>query len=175
LFYWEPGVATSCAEVAGSVHAVAEGACGEARQLANMAVGEGDGDSVGSEVLEPGERIGREAGLGLLTVGEDGGSGLLQSLDGVAECFGVGFFECFTADSLVVEGGEGFNQCCWTGDAADGFSRDRHRREHIGLRLGGVSINRLILIRHGCAGDRSVQLCQRRVFHWQKNGIDLAA
>lgn len=50
------------------MNAVAEGAGGEARELALMAVGEGDDDSVGGEVLEAGERVGREAGLGLFAV-----------------------------------------------------------------------------------------------------------
>ena len=70
--------------------AVAEGAGGEARELALMAVGEGDDDSVGGEILEAGERVGGEAGLGLFAVGEDGRAGLFEAADGVAKGFGVG-------------------------------------------------------------------------------------
>jgi hypothetical protein len=43
-------------------------------------VGEGDFDSVWSEVGEPGEGIGCEAGLGLFAVGDDGGAGLFKPL-----------------------------------------------------------------------------------------------
>src|ERR1700733_1804411 len=110
-----------------------------------MPVGEGDCDSVGGKIGESGERIGREAGFGLLAVGDDGGAGLLKSLDRVAECFGVGCFERVASYFLVVEGDDGFDQCSWTGDAADGFSGDRHTGEHIVLKFGGISINRLIL------------------------------
>ena len=76
-----------------SVDLIAERAPGQYGQLPLVAVGEGDDDSVGSQVGEPGDRIGNEAGLGLLAVGDHRRPGLFEAPDSVA-------------DRLVLRGGE---------------------------------------------------------------------
>jgi hypothetical protein len=50
-----------------------------------MAVLERDLDAVGRQVLEAGERVGREAWLRLLTVRDHRRAGGLEPLDGVAQ------------------------------------------------------------------------------------------
>jgi len=58
-----------------------------------VAVGEGDDDPVGSQVAEPGDRIGNEARLGLLAVGDNRRPGFFEAPDSVA-------------DGLVLRGGK---------------------------------------------------------------------
>ena len=72
-------------EVRRSIGLVPERPRGQAWQLTGVAIGEGDGNAVGREVLESLDRVGGEAGLGLLSVADDGGSGLLESVDGVPD------------------------------------------------------------------------------------------
>ena len=57
---------------------------GQQRQLPRVTIREWDGDSAGREGLEPVDRIGDKAGLGLLAVGDDRRSGCLEALDGVS-------------------------------------------------------------------------------------------
>jgi hypothetical protein len=44
----------------------------------------------GPQVRKAGQRIGGEARLGLLAVADDGRSGLLKALDGIANCLVIG-------------------------------------------------------------------------------------
>lgn len=62
-----------------------EWAGGEPRELARVAILERDRHAVRGEVLKPDQRIGREARLGLLAVGDHRRAGRLELLDRVAK------------------------------------------------------------------------------------------
>ena len=88
---------------------VEEGTRHEPWQLSGMAVRERNGYAIWSQVPKSIYRIGGEAGLGLLSVGDDRRSCLLEAGDGVSKRIHVERVELLPCDATFAEFPDGFN------------------------------------------------------------------
>jgi len=105
---------------------VAERARRQPGQLPGVPVGEGDHHPVRGERVQTGERVGREARLALLPIGDHWRAGRLELPDGLAYRrvgqLGVGF----RGDPAGGEVAAGLDQLWWPGDAPDRLGGDGH-------------------------------------------------
>ncbi len=113
-------------EVFRRVGRVAERARGQDRKLASVAVREGNRHAARGEVREPVDRVGREARLSLLAVGDDGRPGLLEAADRVAHGAVEEGLERVFPDAPLPEGAHAVHELDRTGNAADGFGGYSH-------------------------------------------------
>jgi hypothetical protein len=113
------------------VAAEAERSRRESRELSRVPVGEGDHRAVGREVLQAVERIGHEARLGLLAVGDHGGARALEALDRLANRLVLEPAKLLGRQRARAEGDHAFEERLRSRDAADGFGRDH--QELLGL------------------------------------------
>src|SRR2546428_12162370 len=86
-----------------------------------MAVREGDGDAVGSQVLQAVDWVGRKARLSLFTVGDHRGAGCLELLDGVPDRLLVEGVEARLCNPSAVELCDAFEELARPRDTPDRF------------------------------------------------------
>ncbi len=91
-----------------------------------MAVCERDDRAVGAEPVQPGDGVGGEARLGLLSVDEDRAAESLQACDGVGDGLGLPCGQLGVAGAAFGVTGERGQQSGGSGDAADRFGRNAH-------------------------------------------------
>lgn len=108
------------------MYAVTEGSGCQSRELALVAVGKRNHDSIGCEIVKSSKRVGSEAGLGLFAIGQDRRTGLFETIYGVPKRLRVCAVERLTGDFASLEGCNRLNQLRWAGDAANRFGRNRH-------------------------------------------------
>ena len=113
-------------EVAISVRRVAKRPACDAWQLASVAVFERDDDAVRRESLEPRDRVGDEARLGLLAVPDHGRAGGLEALDRVAKRRVVALVELRLRDAAFAKRRDRLNQLWRPRDAPDRLGLDGH-------------------------------------------------
>ena len=112
-------------QVAVRVTAEPEGSRRELRELSRVTICERDHGAVGCQVLQPFERIGREARLRLFSVGDHGRARSLEPLDRVAQRSVLEFVEPFGRELASTEGRHAVDEFLGSGDAADGFGGDQ--------------------------------------------------
>ncbi len=108
------------AQIAVGMRCVAERAGRDHRKLPRVAVGERDHNAVRGECVEPCDRVGGKARLGLLAVGDHRRAGRLERGDRVAHCL----VEQLVEREPRLHGGQ---QLGWARDAPDRFGWNRHR------------------------------------------------
>src|SRR5712692_5009037 len=118
----------SCArEICIGVRLIAERPGGQPGELPRVAVGEGDGDAIRREIREPVDRVRGEAGFRLLPVGDDGGLGCLETLDGIADRRVLEASELIAREATGGELLHARDEVRGSGDAANGLCGNRHR------------------------------------------------
>ena len=116
----------SLAQVPVRVGHVAEWTAGQSRQLASVAVFERNDDTVCREAFELVHRVGREARLALLAVGDDGRAGRLEAGDRVLQRVRVERVELLARHATLGCSPDGLDELRRSRDAADRLSRNRH-------------------------------------------------
>jgi hypothetical protein len=91
-----------------------------------VAVHEGDGDAVGSQVRQVADRVGRKARFSLLAVGDDRRPCCLKLLDGDTNRVLVESIEALSRDVAALELSNAFEKLARPGNAAYRFSRNRN-------------------------------------------------
>src|SRR5882724_12617047 len=134
------GVRPCAREICVGVGLIAERPSGQPRQLARVSVGERDDDAVGCEVGEPMDRVRGEAGFRLLPVGDDGGLGRFEPLDGVTDRRILEPSELVARETALGELLYSRDELRWSGDAANGFGGDGH-----GVRLAAAGAMSMML------------------------------
>ena len=108
-----------------------------------MSVRKGNRYSVRSKIGKSGKRVSSKARFRLLTIGDDRRTGLLQALDRILKCAGIGAIQCRATYLPSLEAGHGLQQGSRAGNAAYRFRQDRHAGESIVQQRSPASIERL--------------------------------
>src|SRR5260370_4752832 len=103
-----------------------------------MAVGEGEGDNSGSQVLQAVDRVGGKARLSLLAVGDHPGPSCLELRDGVPHRPLVEGIEACLRNLSSVELGDAFEELARPRDTSDRFSRNRYVAHRLASRKQAV-------------------------------------
>src|SRR5260370_41535563 len=98
-----------------------------------VAVGEGDGDAIGSQVLQAVDWVGGKARLSLLAVGDHRGPSCLELLDGVPDRPLVEGIEACLRNLSSVELGDAFEELARPRNTSDRFSRNHCVPSRLGL------------------------------------------
>src|SRR5213082_1285370 len=114
-------------EIRIGVGLVAERPGGQAGEPPRVSVGERDGHAVGREAREPVNRVGGEAGLGLLPVADHRGLGRFEAFDGVTDALVLEPGELVAREAAGGELLHCRDELGGSGNAADGFGGNGHR------------------------------------------------
>ena len=115
-------------QVAVGIGLVTEGARGQPRELAGVAVRKPDHYAIRRQAREARNGVGGEAGLGLFAVGDDRRSGRFEQLDGFANRAIVERVELRQGQASSLERLDPFDQRLRPWNASDRFSGNRHAK-----------------------------------------------
>ena len=107
---------------------VIEGPGDQARQLAGVTIGEGDGDAIWRQIRKSVDGIGGEARLRLFSVGDHRRPRLLEEPNGIAERVGVKGLEFVRCQAARLKVADGRNQFRGSRNASDGLGWNWHAR-----------------------------------------------